>query len=195
MDNSRLKHWETLKREEIFAAPPWLKLSVQQIRLPDGRIIDDYYQIDLQEYVALVVQVPDGSVMMMQQYRQGLGRVSLVLPGGGIEKGEDPLAAAQRELLEETGYVASDWQDLGCFTVSANYGCGKAYIFAAKNAQQVAEPNSGDLEDTEIVMMQPEKIVEAVSRGEVAALGAVAAIALALNPVFNPMLTTLEINE
>lgn len=190
MDNSRLKPWEILKQQELFAAPPWIQLSVQEIGLPDGRIIDDYYRIDLQEYVAIVLQVANGNVMMMQQYRQGLGRVSLVLPGGGIEKGEDPLAAAQRELLEETGYVANDWQDLGCFAVSANYGCGKAHIFAAKSAQQVTEPNSGDLEETEIILMPPEEIIEAVRRGEVAALGAVAAIALALNPVFNPLFTT-----
>lgn len=192
MDPNGLKPWEILKEAEVFAAPPWIKLSVQEVSLPDGRIIDDYYRIDLVEYVAIVLQVANGNVMMMRQYRQGLGRVSLVLPGGGIEQGEEPLAAAQRELLEETGYIALDWQSLGCFAVSANYGCGKAHIFAASNAQQVAEPNSGDLEETEFILMPPAEIIKAVQQGEVAVLGAVAALALALNPVFNPLFTATK---
>jgi len=70
--------------------------------------------------------------------------------------------------------------------VHGNYGCGRAHLFTARNAQRVAEPDSGDLEDTEIVLMKLEDIVEAVSNGEVALLSSIAAIALATNPSFVP---------
>ncbi len=87
-------------------------------------------------------------------------------------------------MLEETGYTAEGWQSLGSFVGSANYGCGRAHIFSARNAYQIAEPNSGDLEDIDIVLMHPEQVMQSVRQGKVAVLGAIAAIALALNPEF-----------
>ncbi|NJP10915.1 MAG: NUDIX hydrolase [Leptolyngbyaceae cyanobacterium RU_5_1] len=181
MNHSNLQPWKTLKTDDIFVAEPWLKLSVQQVQLPDGRVVDEYYQIQLQDYALIVAQVPDGRIIMVRQYKHGIGRVSLMLPGGGLMDGETAIAAAQRELLEETGYLAEDWQQLCSFVSSANYRCSQGYIIAAHNARLVAEPNSGDLEEMDIVLMTPEEVIAAVQRGEVVALGSVAAIALALN--------------
>jgi ADP-ribose pyrophosphatase len=181
-----LEPWKTLNTQTVFAAPPWLTLSVEQVELPDGKIISDYYHIQLQDYVVIFAQTPDGQVILLRQYKHGVGQVSLTLPGGGLADGETPLAAAQRELLEETGYEAENWQLLCPFVSSANYRCSKGYIFAAKNARQIAEPNSGDLEEMETVLMPPDQVIKAVTQGEVVVLGALAAIALALNPNFSP---------
>jgi ADP-ribose pyrophosphatase len=179
-----LKPWKTLHTKTIFSASPWLTLSVEQVELPDGQIVSDYYHIQLQDYVVIFAQIPNGEVIMLRQYKHGAGRVSLTLPGGGLAAGETPLAAAQRELLEETGYEAEDWQLLCPFVSSANYRCSQGYIFAAKNARQIAAPNSGDLEEMETVLMPPIQVIEAVQQGEVVVLGTLAAIALALNPNF-----------
>ncbi|HEY9857988.1 MAG TPA: NUDIX hydrolase [Candidatus Obscuribacterales bacterium] len=178
--------WQTIKKQEVFVAAPWIKVSVEQVRLPNGMVVDNYHQIALPDYAVIVAQTADGRVIMERQYKHGVGKVSLMLPGGTIEDNEDPLVAAKRELLEETGYLSDDWQSLGCFIANANYGCGKAHVFVARNVQQVAEPNSGDLEDMEIVLIQPEEVGDALRKGEVIVLGAVMAIALALNPMFTP---------
>lgn len=190
LEEDELKLWKVLKTQEVFVAEPWIRLAVQQVALPDGRIVDEYYQIALQEYAVIVAQTADGHIIMERQYKHGLKRVSLALPGGAIEPGEEPLTAAKRELLEETGYTAENWQSLGSFVNNANYGCGQAHIFTADNARLIAEPNSGDLEEMEILLMSPEQIVLAVRQGEVAILGAIAAIALALNPEFAVSETT-----
>jgi ADP-ribose pyrophosphatase len=181
-----LKPWQVLKTQEIFAAHPWVKLSVQEVGLPDGRVIPDYYQIVLQEYVVIFAQTADHQVIMERQYKHGLKRVSLTLPGGTIEPGEDPLEAAKRELLEETGYVAETWRPLGSYVISANYGCGRAHLFTARNAQSVAQPNSGDLEEMEIISLPLEQVIAAMQQGEVVSLGAIATLALAIHPEFNP---------
>ncbi len=184
MDPTRLQPWKTLKTKDLVVAPPWLTISIEQVQLPKGRVVDDYYHLRLQDYAMIFAQVPDGQVIMLRQYKHGVGRVSLMLPGGGLAAGESPLEAAQRELLEETGYSAEHWQPLPNFVTSANYRGSQGYIFTAQNAQKVAEPNSGDLEDMEVVLMPPEAVIAAVKTGEVVVLGALAAIALALNPAF-----------
>lgn len=182
--SSNLKPWQTLSREDVYVSDPWLKLSVEQIQLPDGRIVDGYHHVQMQDYATIFAQVPDGRVIVLRQYKHGVGRVSLMLPGGGIHGSEDPLETAKRELLEETGYTAENWQHLTSFVSSANYRCSHGHIFMASNAQPITAPNSGDLEEMETVLLTPAELITALQQGEIVVLGAIAAIALALNPLF-----------
>jgi ADP-ribose pyrophosphatase len=176
-----LKPWAVLKSTEIFSADPWIGLSVDKVLLPDGGIVEDYYQIKLQDYAVTFAETADQEVVAIRLYKHGAGRVSLVLPAGSLEDGEEPLTCAQRELLEETGYASDRWESLGSFVVNGNYGCGNAHLFAARDVRRVAEPDAGDLESIEVVLMRPDEILDAVRSGDVVGLGTVAAIAMALN--------------
>ena len=176
---SSLRSWEVLKSREVFAAQPWIRVFEQEVQLPSGAVIDDYYRIELGEFALVFAQTLDGSVIVERQYKHGTGRVGLVLPAGSIEAGEDPLSAAQRELLEETGCKSDHWQPLGDFVVNGNYGCGKAHLFMARDAYRVAEPDSGDLEEIEIVLMEPDKLMNALLDGQVHLLSSATLIALA----------------
>ena len=170
--STSLKPWKTLGTRELFVAEPWVRLSVQQVLLPDGKVVNDYYQIKLSEYVVIFAWTPDGKVILERLYKHGIGKVTITLPEGRIEEHEDTLDAAD------------NWQGLGSFACSANYGCGKVHMFVAKDAHWIAEPHSGDLEQMEVILMQPNEIVEAIHQGEISALGVVAAIAIAMNPTF-----------
>ena len=181
---SRSLQWEILDKRYVYKAPPWIEVSVQQVRLPDGQIIDDYHQIQLPEYVVVFAQTSAGDVIIERAYKHGAGKVCLSMPAGLIEAGETPLETAQRELLEETGHVADEWRSLGSFVQHGNYGCGKAHLFAAKSARRVAQPDSGDLGETEILLLKPEEIVNAFKTDQVALLGIATAFALATNPLF-----------
>lgn len=186
MNTSKLQHWETIKSQEVFVAPPWIKVSELQVRLPGGTVVDDYHRIELGNSVIIFAQTADRQVILERQYKHGIGKVSLVLPAGGIEPGETPVEAAKRELLEETGYCAESWRSLGTFGANGNYGCGEAHIMMAQGAHQVAEPNSGDLEQIEVILMKPDELVDRLKNGDVHLLSTAAAVALALNPVFGP---------
>ncbi len=172
--------WQVMKTSEIFEAKPWLALSVQQVRVPDGRVIDNFYQLALPDFIVVFAETESGDVIMIRQYKHGARRTSLTLPGGLIEKGEAPEEAAKRELLEETGYQADSWKSLGSYVVNGNLGCGKGHFFMAAGAKPVQEPASGDLETMEIELLTRERLAEALRSGEVMLLNHAAAITMAM---------------
>jgi ADP-ribose diphosphatase len=176
-----LKPWEVLDSEVILDKAPYLVVRQDKVRLADGRVVEDYYQVDLVEHVVIFAETSDGRVLMERNYKHGVKRVNLTLPAGYLEKGEAPLATAKRELLEETGYEADGWRSLGAYVMSANQGAGKAHIFAAVNARFVQPPDDGDLEDIEVVLLSREELKAAFQRGDIATVSTAATVGLALN--------------
>jgi ADP-ribose pyrophosphatase len=87
----------------------FLKVQRDTISLPDGKRTAREYVLHPGAAVILPM-LDDGTLLMERQYRYPLRRVCIEFPAGKIDQGEDPLLAAQRELEEETGYTASDWQ-------------------------------------------------------------------------------------
>ena len=179
-----LQPWITLSSKEVLAVPNRLRVVKEQVQLPDGRVVDDFYQIQLSEYVVVFAQTAEGAVVLEQHYKHGPRRVIFSLPAGHLEPEEQPLESAKRELLEETGFEADEWRSLGSFVVSGNQGCGKAHLFKASGAHKIKDPDCNDLEEVEVRLMTPEEVVQAVCNAEVATLASVATIALAMNPQF-----------
>ena len=185
-----IKPWEVLDEREVYVGTPWIKVTKQQVRLPDGTVIDDYHQIKLAESVVVFAETDAGQVIVERSYRHGAGEVSLLLPAGQIEPNETPLEAARRELLEETGYSADQWHFLGSFAVHGNYGCGRAHIFHARQARLSAEPNSGDLEGMEILLMSLSELMDAVDTRQVRTMGTLATITLATSALIRSSAVT-----
>jgi ADP-ribose pyrophosphatase len=169
-----------LARRELFSARPWVRLFVEQVRLPGGHVVDDFYRVELPDFAAVVAQTPDGRIVAEHQYKHGVGRTSLTLPAGLIEEGENPLSTAKRELLEETGYAAEEWRPLGSFVVDGNRGAGRAHFFLAANARPIAAPLADEAEPLALRLLTPEEMLAAIRAGEVAILGSMAAFMLAL---------------
>lgn len=186
MKNRELKPWQILESKEVFQAAPWIRISRQKIQLPNGRVIDDYHQIRLSDFALIVASTSDGRILVERQYRHGLGQVTILLPAGTLNAGEDALVAAKRELQEETGYVSDDWKFLGRFTASASYGCGTMSLFTARNIRKVSEPDGADLEEIDILLMTPEELQAAIREGGMPTLSSVTAFALATHPEIFP---------
>ena len=179
--------WETLSRRELLSAPPWIRVTVEEVRLPNGRIVSDFYQVALPDFALVVPVTAEGLVVSLRQYKHGVKRVSTMLPAGLIQEGEEPLACAQRELLEETGYTSSEWRPLGAFVVDGNRGCGRAHLFVASGARRDSEAriDEDELEPLEIRLATPADLMRDVASGEMVGLAHVAALMLFLN-VFSP---------
>ncbi|MGF7176250.1 NUDIX hydrolase [Azospirillum doebereinerae] len=181
-DADELKPWTVLGSRDLLDASPYLKVRAETVELPDGRRVDSFYQVDQPDYALMFVETEDGHVVMLRTYKHGARRVSLTFPAGALAPGEDPLAAAKRELLEETGYESDDWTGLGAFVVQGNHrGCA-CHMFHARNARKVAEPDSGDLEEMRIELHSPNDLIDAAARGDYAFLPVIAMLGAVLLP-------------
>src|SRR5690349_11737798 len=101
MKPRKLAPWKVLRIHKTYSAPPYVKVEVHEVQLPDGRVIRDFHRVTMVEYSVAVAQTGDGRFVFERQYKHGIGEVTLTFPAGAIARGESPLAAAQRELLEE----------------------------------------------------------------------------------------------
>jgi ADP-ribose pyrophosphatase len=170
--------WTVLGSRELLDAEPFLRVRVETVELPDGRRIDDYYQFDQPSFACIFAETADGRIVTYRQYRHGPRKVGLVFPGGHLSPGEDPLAAARRELMEETGMEAESWTDLGAYIVNANQGGAWSHMFHATGCRRVADPVSDDLEDTEILFLTRTELQEAIGRGEMHLLTQIALVSM-----------------
>ena len=177
MGNS--EHWKVLSTEVVYDCWPYLTVEKQEVLLPDGRQIEDYHKLVMPSFCVVCALTEVNELILLRGYKHGIGKVELSLPGGGIEPNEDPLLAAKRELIEETGHTAEEWQFLGDFVPHGNYGGGRVYVFIAKKARREQNPNSGDLETTEVEVVKMGKVQESIRDGEISSLSSVAAIGLA----------------
>ena len=118
MENPKNRKWKVLT-SEYLAREPWFTVRHESLELPDGRRIPDYYVLEYPDWINVIAITRDGRFVFIDQYRHGLGETSYEIPAGVSEPSDgSKLAAAQRELAEETGYGGGEWRLL--MTVSAN---------------------------------------------------------------------------
>jgi ADP-ribose pyrophosphatase len=180
MQNTPDNTWHTRATRTVFENPPYVRVEQHTIELPDGQLIEDWSWIDMPDYVNVLVLTPQKQVALFRQTKYGIEGDSLAPVGGYIDEGETPLEAAQRELREEMGMVASGWQSLGGYRADANRGCGNGHLFLATGAEQVTAPDSDDLEEQHLVFLTLDELEQALLNGECTVLGWAANIALAL---------------
>lgn len=172
--------WITHKRTPVLDRGKFLQVEDHTVELPGGQIIEDWSWVILPEYANIVVETTSGDYLVFRQSKYAIEGESLALPGGYLEPDEAPLAAAQRELLEETGYEAAHWYKLGTFRVDANRGAGMAHLFLATQAQKITERNADDLEAQEIVFLSRDDLQAALLKGEFKVIAWAMGVALAL---------------
>lgn len=101
--NMIIEKWQKLA-SKYLVKEKWATLRVDEVKLPDGIVKDDYYVLEYPNWVNAIALTEEGKVIMVRQYRHAADIVSLEVPGGVIDGNEEPEFAIQRELLEETGY-------------------------------------------------------------------------------------------
>ncbi len=157
--------WKKISSERILEGNKFLSVEKHSVQLPDGKIIPDWQIVITPDFVNVVAVTDENKFIIIRQYKYAVGGETLSTVGGYIEKNENPLDAAKRELLEETGYYSDDWITIGKFFVDSNRGCGNAHLFIAKNVKKISEPNSGDLEEQEILLFSRNEVEKYLAEG------------------------------
>jgi ADP-ribose pyrophosphatase len=178
---SDFKPWKIIHRKLILDRSPWLRVHEDQVALPDGQIVDGYLHLEQPDFVIIIPVQAGGLIGLIRSYKHGVGAVDLHPPAGYLEVGEDPLSTAKRELLEETGCEAEGWDELGSYVVSGNRGSGLAHIFLATDCQQITAPDSGDLEEQEVVWLPVDDVYHLWAAGKFSQVATIAAIGLSLS--------------
>src|ERR1700726_2306813 len=110
-----IRSW-TVNRSSTIIKDRWIDLRADDCTTPAGVRISPYYVLRYPDWAHSICLDHDNRVCVVKQYRHGALRVMMELPGGVVEAGEDPLMAAKRELLEETGIRATQWRACGNFS-------------------------------------------------------------------------------
>lgn len=181
MDKKELRVWETISKKTILNHSKFLAVESHTVKLPDGQIIPDWAWLIIPSAAIVLAMTKDKKFLCFRQTKYAVEGTTLAPVGGMLEPNEEPLDAAKRELLEETGYEASEWVNLGSHILDPNRGIATMYLFLALNAKQVTEPNSDDLEDQELLFLTRSELEDALNAGEFKILAWSAVVAMSLN--------------
>ncbi|MCG8590241.1 MAG: NUDIX hydrolase [Proteobacteria bacterium] len=126
-----------------------------------------FYRIDSADWVNVVPLTSDDQIVMIRQYRHGADQVTLEIPGGLIDPGEAPVAAAARELLEETGYGSTRVEPVGVVNPNPALFGNRCHTFVARDAAPVAEIQNTATEETAVELVPRNELPQRLQSGEI----------------------------
>lgn len=160
-------YWASEKPEKIFKCPIFEVIKVRR-ESQDGRV-GDFITVDCPEWVVIIPIFKDEDgvtrVIVEQQYRHGSDSVTREFPAGLVEKDEDALTAAKRELLEETGLVAAKVTLLGNLSPNNAFMSNRQYFFLAEDLEKVSGQNLDQNEEIDILALPFEDVINEMGTG------------------------------
>jgi len=128
--------WKVI-RSDYVVETPYLRLRRDHIELPSGEQIEDYFVRESRGFAVIFALTPDERVVLVRQYKHGIGLGVLELPAGSIDEGETPAACARRELAEETGFVGEPAEPIHVrsFVTDPTNSDSRLHLFMVRNAR------------------------------------------------------------
>ena len=157
--------WKTLSSEYLIRRP-WLTARRDCVALPDGRENDEYYVLEYPEWVNVIAETTDGRMILERQYRHALDVVSTEICAGVVEQGEDPLHAAKRELMEETGFGGGTWTKLMTLSPNPSTMTNLCHSFLARGVVKTGNQCLDATEDLEFLLVPREEVRKMLLEGK-----------------------------
>ena len=160
-----MKPWKTITSEHVLR-DKWLTVRADTCETPEGVTVSPYYVLEYSDWVHIVAVDPDNRVLITRQYRHAIGKVCAEIPCGVVESGESPLAAAQRELLEETGCTAETLTHLASLHPNPATHSNMIHCFLAGGAVLTHSPDQDESENITFEFRSVPKVLELIDSGE-----------------------------
>lgn len=160
------RRWTVLETEFLQDCAVF---SVSRILARSPRTGNDhrFYRIDSPDWVNIVPITPDGDIVVVKQFRHGLDDFTVEVPGGMVDPGETPAAAAGRELLEETGYRAAEVVPLGGANPNPALFGNTLHVFLGRDVEWVSEVRPDSTEETHVMVVSPAELTDLIRGGSV----------------------------
>jgi len=148
--------WKLLSSAYI-CKEPWATLRRDTCELPDGRINDHYYVLEYPDWVNMVGITEQNELLVIKQYRHGAGIISVEIPAGTTEPGEDPKQAAVREMLEETGYQFEQIEEIASLYANPATSGNITYTYLMTGGTKVQEQSLDEHEEIDVYLIPLEE--------------------------------------
>lgn len=161
-----VKPWKIMSDERLFSSAPFNVIK-RKLRKPDEGKIFDSYIIDAPEWVNIIGVTDKDEILLIEQFRFGSNTIELEIPGGVIEKGENPVDGARREFEEETGFSSDEFIEIGCVNANPAIMNNKCYTFLAKN---IYKKGAQSLDPDEIIdykLIKYSEVREKLKKGKI----------------------------
>ena len=153
--------WQVVSSKYLFRRP-WLTVRCDDMLLPNGNHIPEYYILEYPDWVNTIAITREGKFVFVRQFRPGIGKQLYELCAGVCEKEDaSPLVSAQRELLEETGYGNGNWQEY--MVISAN----PTHCFLATDVERVDIQHLEDTESLTVHLLTFEEVQELLKSNQI----------------------------
>lgn len=157
--------WKILN-QQYLEKNTWVKLRKDSC-IVNGKTVDDYYVLEMQDVACVVAVTKDKKILLVKEYKHGVQKEILQLACGYIDNGEEPLQTAQRELLEETGYVSGRWTFLGKCAGSPGRLNHYYHFFLAEECEKKKEQQLDDIETLRVLACSLEEVKEKMKKSDI----------------------------
>ena len=159
-----MKPWQIVD-SRYLVQDQWMRLRADTCELAAGKTLDPYYVMEERDWVHVVAVGETGDVLTVRQYRHAAGVFCTELPGGIVDEGEMPVAAAMRELKEETGYAAGAWESLGSLFANPARQTNRVHLFLARDLSVAGPQSLDESEEIAFGFLSPSEILRQIREG------------------------------
>lgn len=158
--------WQVTKDKKVYETPIF-SLHEKKVIPDGGEKPASFYVLNAPEWINVIAVTDRSEIVLVEQYRHGIDRTTLEIPGGMVDPGEEPLEAAMRELVEETGFSSDNWVKLGEASSNPAILTNFTHLYLAEGCRETNVQQTDGHEDIKMHTMPLSEFLDRVKDGTV----------------------------